>query len=269
VADIDWPLLSLCVGVSVAVGLLIYHGVAGYYHLRYYTLRRDEPQLWKCQPKRFLTPKQHRTAVLLGSANMTLGGVLSGAVIYLIARGMETPIFYDVADYGWVYVIASTLGLFVLMDAIAYYVHRLLHVRFLFRALHRHHHKYVATSPYVVTALHPLELVLLQAATLAPVFFIPFHAASIGAVLVYVLIFNIVDHSGVRLTSSLPWQGPSMYHDDHHAHFHVNFGQHLMIWDRLHGTLRVPGRTYGRNIFGGKGAPQPKGKRIVEEFNGY
>jgi len=266
--EIDWPLLALCLGVSVGVGLAIYHGVAGYYHLRYYRWRRDEAALWKCQPKRFLTPKQHRSAVLMGSGNMTLGGLISGTGIYLITQGLKTPIFYEVADYGWLYVLASTVGLFVLMDAIAYYTHRLLHVRFLFRHVHRHHHKFVATSPYVVTALHPAELILLQAATLAPVLFIPFHAVSIGVVLIYILVFNIVDHSGVRLTSSLPWQGPSMYHDDHHAHFHVNFGQHLMIWDRIHGTLRVPGRTYGKTIFGGKGAPQPKGKRIVEDFTG-
>src|SRR5690606_13456630 len=84
-------------------------------------------------------------------------------------------------------------------------------------------------------------------------FFIPFHFLSVVAALIYILIFNIIDHSGVDLVSSLPWQGPSRYHDDHHVHFHVNFGQHLMLWDRMHGTLRRENRTYGVDVFGGKG----------------
>ncbi|MCB9788498.1 MAG: hypothetical protein H6744_17590, partial [Deltaproteobacteria bacterium] len=43
--------------------------------------------------------------------------------------------------------------------------------------------------------------------------------------------------------------------DDHHTQFHCNFGQHLMIWDRLHGTLRRQSRQYGAEVFGGRGAP--------------
>ena len=99
-----------------------------------------------------------------------------------------------------------------------------------------------------------MELLGLQAATFLPLFFIPFHAVSIGAVLIYILVFNIIDHSGVRLVSMWPWQGPSRYHDDHHVYFHVNFGQHLMMFDRMHGTLRREGRKYGKEVFGGKGA---------------
>ena len=82
-------------------------------------------------------------------------------------------------------------------------------------------------------------------------------------VLVYVLTFNVIDHSGVDLRSRLPWQGPSRFHDDHHLYFHVNFGQHLMIWDRLHGTLRRQKRSYGREVFGGKGVPiSDEGKEL-------
>ena len=58
---------------------------------------------------------------------------------------------------------------------------------------------------------------------------------------------------GVKLRSIWPWQASTSYHDDHHAHFHVNFGQHLMLWDRLHGTLRRADRRYGEDVFGGEG----------------
>ena len=115
----------------------------------------------------------------------------------------------------------------------------------------------------------PVELLLLQGASFLPLFFIPFHAGAIGAVLVYILVFNIIDHSGVKLISHLPWQGPSMYHDDHHTQFHCNFGQHLMIWDRMHGTLRRKDRRYGAEVFGGKGTAEAAAGAGTLEFVDY
>ncbi len=260
-STVDWSSLGFYLAVATGFGLAIYHAVAGYYHLRYYRLRRDEPDTWKCQPSRFLTDKLHRTAVLAGSANLALGGVVTGILIYLIERGLPTMLYYDVADYGWAYTLASVPVLFAVIDASAYYVHRALHFKPLYKRFHKFHHRFVATSPYVATALHPVELLWLQAASLIWIFIVPLHPAVVSVVLVYILVFNIIDHSGVRLVSSLPWQGPSAYHDDHHAHFHVNFGQHLMIWDRLHGTLRRRGRSYGKDVFGGRGlAPSASGE---------
>ena len=51
----DWSLLATCVVGATLAGLGVYHAVAGYYHYRYYVLRRHEPETWKCQPDRFLT----------------------------------------------------------------------------------------------------------------------------------------------------------------------------------------------------------------------
>lgn len=252
---INWSALAFFVTVATVFGLAIYHVVAGYYHIRYYRLRHDEPETWKHQPKRFLTPKLHRTAMLVGSANLALGGVITGILIFLIDEEyLPTMLYYNVSDYGWAYTLLSVPVLFAVIDAGAYYVHRALHFRPLYKRFHKFHHRFVATSPYVATALHPVELLWLQAASLIWIFLVPLHPAVVSVVLVYILVFNIIDHSGVRLVSSLPWQGPSAYHDDHHAHFHVNFGQHLMIWDRMHGTLRRENRSYGQEVFGGRGA---------------
>ena len=263
---VDWSLLATCIGASILVALAVYHAVAGYYHYRYYVCRRDKPETWKCQPKRFLTPKLHRTAMLAGTGNLILSSVITGILIYGMIMGLvKTAIYTDVAAYGWSYTIGMTIVLFVVIDYSAYWVHRTLHIKFLYKHAHRFHHRFVAPSPYVATAVHPVEMLTLQAASFLPLFFIPFHAVSVGGVLLYALIFNIIDHSGVRLVSALPWQGPTAYHDDHHVHFHVNFGQHLMIWDRIHGTLRRRNRRYGQDVFGGRGAPDGKhGNRPVE-----
>jgi lathosterol oxidase len=252
-SEIDWSSLCMWMGISISGGLIIFHGVAAFYHVKYYVLRADEPENWKCQPNRRLPANLQRHAILLSSWNLTIAGAITGAILYAVQRGMQTPVYYDVADYGWAYTLLSTVVLFVFVDAIAYYIHRALHGKFLYSHFHRAHHAYVATTPYCTIAIHPLVFVSLQLGSFAPVALIPFHAASVAIVFLYILIFNIIDHSGVRLVSRIPWQAPSDYHDDHHALFHVNFGQHLMIWDRLHGTLRKKEQSYGVEVFGGRG----------------
>jgi lathosterol oxidase len=265
----NWGAWLAIVIPSILGGLAIFGVVGGYYHVRYYLRRRGEPEAWKCQPRRFLRPEQQRQAIGLSVMNLTIGGVLSGTMIYALLRGAPIPIYFDTARHGWVYTLGSTVLLFLLVDALAYYAHRLLHHRALFPHVHRWHHRYVATTPFVVTAMHPVEFLVFQAVTFLPLFLIPFHYASVIAVFVYILVFNIIDHSGVRLTSRIPWQGPSAFHDDHHVHFHVNFGQCLTLWDKLHGTLRRVDRRYGAEVFGGRGQPAEGGEKSPPRFVEY
>jgi lathosterol oxidase len=61
-----------------------------------------------------------------------------------------------------------------------------------------------------------------------------------------------------------------MFHDDHHVHFHCNFGQHLTLWDRMHGTLRRVNRRYGAEVFGGRGErPRESAEKLSDEFVQY
>lgn len=261
----DWLAWFGYVVASIFGGWAIFWVVAGYYHLKYYVLRRDRPETWKCQPRRFLRPDQQRQAMWLSTMNLGIGGLLSGTMIYALSEGAPIPIYFDIAEYGWFYTIASTIGLFVLVDGLAYYAHRFLHIKALFPHIHRWHHRYIATTPFVVTAMHPVEFILFQAATFIPMFILPVYYLSAITVFIYILVFNIIDHSGVKLQSRLPWQGPSSFHDDHHVYFHCNFGQVLTFWDRFHDTLRREGRRYGVDVFGGKGKPidgAVKGKQI-------
>lgn len=250
----DWGLYVSVVLGSVVGGIAILWVVGGYYHLRYYVARRNEPQTWKLQSKRMPTAKQQRRAMVLSTTNLALGGLLTGHLVYWVMTGsLTTPVYDDVSVYGWTWTLLSVPVLFFLIDGAAYYVHRLLHTRPLYRRFHKVHHRWGAPTPWVVIAVHPVEFFMLQIATFLPLLILPFHFGVVIAVFVYVFAFNIVDHSGVRLKSMWPWQGPSAYHDDHHVHFHVNFGQHLMFFDRVHGTLRRHKRSYGADTFGGKG----------------
>ncbi len=243
------------VTLSVLGGLVLYFGFAGALYYAFYVRRRDQPEAWKIQPKRFLSQKVHRWAMLIAASNLMFGGLLSGSFAYYVLTGGPVALYLQVDDYGWAYTVFSTVVGFVLVEAGAYYVHRLFHNRWLFRKFHRWHHRCVAPTPFTATTIHPVELLFFQASAFLPAIVFPMWAGSFIAILVYVLLFNIMDHSGIEIRHSFPWQSSSRYHDDHHVHFHCNYGQNLMIFDRLHGTLRRQKRRYGVTVFGGKGTP--------------
>lgn len=266
----DWGLFAGVMLGSIAGGVATLWAVSAYYHYKYYVRRRDQAAEWKCQPKRFLNAKQMREVMWMSTINLTIGGIISGLGVFALLRGWDAPkLYFDVDDYGWAWTIGGTVVFFLIADACAYYAHRFMHVRFMFKHIHRWHHRYVATVPWVVTTMHPVEFIVFQFVTLVWLFIIPFHYVSVIVVLLYILIFNIIDHSGVNLKSRIPWQGPSLYHDDHHKFFHVNFGQHLMIWDKMHGTLRREGRKYGAEVFGGKGQSAIASPTNVPPFIDY
>lgn len=147
-----------------------------------------------------------------------------------------------------------TAGYFVATDGLLYWAHRILHRKWLFRHIHRVHHRWTCPTAFTSAAMHPVEFATYQSVMLVPLFFYPIPVVGLIAVLVYQNTIAMVDHSGVDLRSWLPWQPPARFHDDHHVYFHVNYGQTLGVWDRLFGTWRRRGRMYGVSIFGGKGA---------------
>ena len=243
------------IAAAIAGGLGMYYGISGAFELIYYRGRRERALEWKCQPRRWLSPKMRREQLLLGTANMTAASVASGLFVHYIATGGTSAIYFDWREHGLVFALGTTLLYFLLTDAALYWAHRIFHTPFLFRHIHRWHHRYTAPTAFTAAAMHPLEFAVYQSIMLLPLFVLPVHVAGLIFVLVYQNYVAMVDHSGVDLHSWLPWQPPTRFHYDHHVHFHVNYGQNLGLWDRLFGTYRRVGRVYGVDVFGGRGAP--------------
>ncbi|HVK73523.1 MAG TPA: sterol desaturase family protein [Kofleriaceae bacterium] len=251
--------------VAIAGGLGMYVGIGGALELLYYR-RRDRAAAWKIQPRRWPTPRARRNEILLGAANMILASLASGWFAHHVASGGASSIYFDLETHGLAFTLATTLIYFLATDVALYGAHRLLHRRPLFRWIHRVHHRWTSPTAFTATAMHPLELALYQGIVLAPLFVLPVHVGGVIAVLVYQNTIALLDHSGVNLGSLLPWQPPPRFHDDHHVHFHVNFGQTLGLWDRLFGTWRRVGRVYGEHVYGGKGAPLGAGEQPLVDY---
>jgi lathosterol oxidase len=251
----QWALFAQFVAGSVLFSLAVYFGIGGFLQVRYYRARRAEPQAWKCQPNRWLQPALARHAILLGTFNMAAGAAVSGGLAYLIRVHGVSRLYTGFDRHGVGYTLATTVLFYLFTDAGAYYSHRMFHSRLLFPRIHKWHHRYTIPNAFTVSAMHPLEWFFYQAILFVPAFIVPLHVASFVGVLLYIYYFGLIDHSGIKMSSWLPWQPPVQFHDDHHKYFHCNFGQNSALWDRLHGTVRMGGRRYGEHVYGGRGAP--------------
>jgi lathosterol oxidase len=236
-------------------GLGIYFGLGGYFEWIYYHRRKADPESWKIQPRRFTAPPRRRAEIAKSVLNLTGASLLSGYLAYRVATDNPTFVYVSEVRYGTAYGIAATLGYFLVTDFGLYWMHRLMHHPVLFRAIHRWHHQTLSPTAFTASAMHPFEFAVYQVVAMSPLFVFPIPAWGVVMTLLFHNVVALFDHSGVDMAAWFPWQPPPRFHDDHHAHFHVNYGQTLGIWDRMFGTWRCEGRTYGEHVFGGRGAP--------------
>jgi lathosterol oxidase len=253
--------LGAAIGVSVAISLVTFWGLGGLVHWCFYVRRRADAASWKLQPRRFLSPAMTRHAFVLGSANMMIGSTIGGLFAWHVSRGGWSSLYFRPLEHGVPWLVTSALTTYVFIDAGLYYSHRFLHRPWWFKRVHRWHHRYTAPIIFTTTAVHPFEFLVFQAFVLLPAVVVPVHWAVYVAVVAYTYLVGMIDHSGVIVGWPLPLHSGNRFHDDHHVHFHCNYGHHTQIFDLVHGTIRRVDRRYGPDIFGGQGAPHAAGER--------
>lgn len=140
----------------------------------------------------------------------------------------------------WHIVLLQISFFFLVEDFLNYWIHRWLHIPWLYKHIHSIHHKYDAPFAIVAAYAHPLE-VLLQA---IPTFVGPL---AIGPHLYTLMVWQtfrnweaIDIHSGYELPFSLksfvPGYAGAEHHDYHHYMHSGNFASVFTWCDRLYGT---------------------------------
>ncbi len=159
--------------------------------------------------------------------------------------GLPTGLVWTIKDMGisrWLVILEMYLGI-VIIDAMTYWKHRLLHTKTFF-AFHKHHHSFRDPTPFAGFAVGPLETVL----TFWPLLLICFPPAKHFAPLYFSAIIGFVSlnlylHCGVTfawLEKLLPRIGlnSSAWHNIHHSDVNANFGEVSFIWDKVCRTSR-------------------------------
>lgn len=167
----------------------------------------------------------------------------------LTTLAMKETGFLRFSDhFAWGPFLAGFVLMVLAHDAYFYWIHRAMHHRRLFRAMHLHHHLSRTPTPWTAYSFSVWEamvegafvpLFLLGAALLG----VDFLGLTIVAFLNHQIARNVMGHSGTELMPCFwvdnPWTDwitSTTHHDLHHSDGRYNFGLYFTWWDRWMGT---------------------------------
>lgn len=214
-------------------GLAFFFSLAALSHLVFFVLGRrryfgtDAPELGDVGRS------------LLWATVSIVGNAALMTPIHLLVLDGHSLVYDDVAAHGWPWLLVSVLLLLAFTETAIYWIHRALHVRFLYRHLHLAHHRFRVTSPWTGVAFHPLDSFAQAAPYHLAVFLFPVHELVYFVAVGLVTVWAVSIHDRVSL---VPWRfvNNTGHHTAHHWYNKYNYGQYFTFWDRLCGTWKSP-----------------------------
>ena len=257
VKSIVFPFIAHSVWASLLVMLISGASTCAAYHLSAVYMTAAAERLWrtpegrartKIQPSKELSEELRREAIVWGNVNAFLVGILGSGLFVLHIRVIpwSTAVAWPVGAWRFYRDCAIT---FVWIDLSAYWVHRFLHSKRMYKYLHKWHHRYTVPTPHAAFASHPVDFLVFQAIGMLSLGLFEINVIAFLYVAVLIAYHNLVEHSGVRYTGELPWTPTPSFHDDHHSQFTANFGFDLVLWDYMFGTLRKKSKSYSEESF--------------------
>lgn len=187
---------------------------------------------------RSLRPGQTVTELLLSLSSIVIFGIGSALIWWLIDAG-QVQLRADSWSLPHLLIwCAELLVLLVWNDVHFYAMHRLLHMRWLYRRVHIHHHRSVRTTALTAYSFHPIEAMLYGSVLLLPMLVYSFSWQTILAFPLLSLILNQKGHCNYAFTSQplAALNTDTRRHQLHHARFNGNYGFLWSFMDRLMGT---------------------------------
>lgn len=237
----SWESFLATFAALYGIVALRYFAVAGIF---YWLLWCRDPAKVKARRLTSLTP---RPEIIRGEIRWSLISsiiyALPGAIVIEAWKSGGTALYTDVAEFGWIYLVASIVIYMFLHDTYFYWTHRLMHRPKLFRIFHKVHHDSRQPTPWAAFSFHPYEAIV--GALLIPtlVFFIPIHVGAILFLLVLMTVCSVINHTGYEIfpvgwLKGLPGRHliSAAHHNLHHQRYTCNFALYFRFWDKLMGT---------------------------------
>ena len=235
----NWWIIIL-LAIALAVGR--YGFLAGITYLFCYKPGIKALQQFKIQPGP-PKPKQLHNELLYSLSTIVVFSCIGISIFWLYKKGYTT-IYLDVNEHGWPYFFLSIIMMIVVHDTYFYWTHRLLHTKWMMKHVHVVHHRSVNPTPWAAYAFHPVEALLEGSLVFLFVTIFPVHIFALFFLTFFVLIMNVLGHSGFEFLPRRIRSGKvgshftsSTHHNLHHSKVHYNFGYYFMFWDKLMHTL--------------------------------
>ncbi|KAJ8068372.1 hypothetical protein OCU04_003934 [Sclerotinia nivalis] len=182
---------------------------------------------------------QIRMEISQACNSMPLMSILTTPFFLAEVRGSSK--LYDLTSegpgswYNW-----FQFPLFLLFtDCFVYFIHRGLHHPFVYKTLHKPHHKWIMPTPYASIAFHPVDGWMQSLPYHVFPFIFPLQKFAYLGLFFFVQVWTVFIHDGEYVANS-PILNGAACHTMHHLYFNYNYGQYTTLWDRLGGSYRKP-----------------------------
>ncbi len=227
----------------LARNLMLMTVVAGGLHLWFYTFTKQGQRL-KYDPR----------PLMKNGRQFTLGGQIRDNMFWTLASGVTIWTAYEVLllwamanGYApmltWAAHPVWFIALFFLIPIwesfYFYWIHRLLHVPFLYKHVHALHHRNINVGPWSGLSMHPVEHVIFLGSVLIH-FVVAAHPIHILFHLQYYALTAATTHTGFEgmvVKDKNRLKLGTFHHQMHHRYFECNYGSLEIPWDRLFGSF--------------------------------
>ena len=161
---------------------------------------------------------------------------------YMVSiRGYSKLYYYPTEENGGVgYMIFSVILYLAFTDFAIYWIHRFLHTfPWLYKNIHKEHHKWIVVTPYACFAFHPIDGTSQSVPYLIFPWFFPIQKVLYVCLYVFVMLWTVAIHDKFSFVRNVVVNG-SAHHNLHHTHYMYNYGQFFTFWDRVGGSFRQP-----------------------------
>ena len=167
--------------------------------------------------------------------------IASGVTIWTAYEAISYWIYasgrLDVNNSAWFFVVSLYL-LFLWSTANFYTVHRIMHLKPIYKHVHELHHRNVDIGPWSGISMHPLEH-LLYFSPFILWWFVPVHPVLIIITGFYQGLHPALSHSGfdyIQINGKLRLTTGDWFHQLHHQYFNLNYGNTTTPFDKLFGS---------------------------------
>lgn len=127
---------------------------------------------------------------------------------------------------------------YVVYDFFYTIFHQVLHHKLVYKFVHKHHHRQVVPTRgnYDAINVHPFEFLVGEYLHLLAIYAVPCHIITVAVFVAVSGVLASLNHT--RYVLAIPGCYDVRNHDVHHRYYNANYGQYIMLWDRVFGWFR-------------------------------